>query len=194
MDLGETLRRAGESLTRFVAQPVISAPWNTGLVGPKRHLVWRQVKLAEVREIRRSLGGTINDVVLAVVGEAAARYLSGRAEAVEGKHLRVMCPVSVRADDEPHTQGNRVSAVFPITSAQPMDMSSRLEQIRLETEQLKHSKEAHALDTLRETLPGMPAIMMAPSRLVGTAYDPTAFAATFPGGRDNRLGCARRSL
>ncbi len=179
--LSETLRRASESLTRFVAQPLISAPWNAGLVGPKRRLEWRQVPLSEIREVRRSLGGSINDVVLAVVSEAAARYLADKAEAVKGKHLRVMCPVSVRADDEQNSTANRASATFPITSAQPMQITARLEQIRLETEQLKHVKEAYALDTLREMLPGVPAVMMAPSQLVGTAFDPTALAATFPG-------------
>jgi NRPS condensation-like uncharacterized protein len=164
--LTETLRRAGESLTRFVAQPIVSAPWNAGPIGPKRKLRWHQVPLADIREVRRALGGTINDVVLAVVAESAARYLADKNEAVKGKHLRVMCPVSVRTDDDQNALGNRVSAIFPITRAQPADMVARLSQIRLETEQIKHSKEAHALDTLRETMPGMPAVMMAPTRLV----------------------------
>lgn len=109
----EMLRRAGESMTRFVAEPVLLAPWNAGLVGPKRQFAWRRYSFADFRKIRRRFGGTINDLVLAAVAEGAARYLAAHKARAKGWNLRLMCPVNVRRQDERGALGNRVSGIFP---------------------------------------------------------------------------------
>lgn len=176
----EMLRRAGESMTRFVAEPVLMAPWNAGLVGPKRALAWRRYGFGEFREIRRRFGGTINDVVLAVASEAAARYLAARREAASDRNLRIMCPVNVRQEDEKGTLGNRVSGVFPMFAAVPMDAVERLRKVRREMEQIKQNREAQALHMLMESMPSPPPLVMAPAQLVGGPFDPTALAAQVP--------------
>jgi hypothetical protein len=79
---------------------------NAGVVGPHRKLRWMKRPLSEIREIRPQLGGTINDVVLTVVSEAVARYLSEHGERVDGAHLRIMCPVNVR------TEGSRARSAI----------------------------------------------------------------------------------
>ena len=176
----ELLRRAVESMTRFMSEPVVTAPWNAALVGPKRLFRWRKLPFGVFRDIRRAFGGTVNDVVLAVVVEAAARYLVDHKEDVKGKHLRVMVPVSVRREDERGALGNRVSGIFPVFDAEPMAMSERLRKVRWETEHIKQNREAQAIELMMETLPSFPPVTMAPTLLVGTAFDPTAFAARFP--------------
>ena len=175
----EMLRRAGESITRFVAEPVITAPWNASVVGPKRDFRWRKYAFSEFREIRAQFGGTVNDVVLAVVAEGAARYLAEHGETRAG-HLRIMCPVNVRREDEHGALGNRVSAIFPIVSSRPKDAVERLNKIRYETEHIKHNREAQAMELLQETMPQVPPVAMAFTQLVGTRLDPTALAARLP--------------
>ncbi len=177
---GEMLRRATESMTRFVAEPVVTAPWNAAPVGPKRNFIWRKYSFADFRRIRGTIGGTINDVVLAAVTEGAARYLRAHDERIEGRHLRIMCPVNVRTEDERGALGNRVSAIFPVFDAQPMDMRTRLHRVRWETEQIKNNREAQAMQLMMESAPSVPPVAMAPTLLVGTPWDPTTLAANFP--------------
>ena len=176
----EFMRRAAESMTRFVAEPVITAPWNAAPIGPKRNFLWRKFSFADIRRIRSTLGGTINDVVLAAAVEAAARYLKAHDERTEGRHLRVMCPVNVRTEDERGALGNRVSAIFPVFDAEPTDMTTRLHKVRWETEQIKNNQEAQAMQMAMESAPELPPVAMAPTLLVGTLWDPTVLAANFP--------------
>ena len=177
---GELLRRATESMTRFVAEPVLTAPWNAAPVSPKRNFLWSKYPFADFRRIRSILGGTINDVVLAVVSEAAARYLQAHGESAASQHLRIMCPVNIRTEDERGALGNRVSAIFPVVSAEPMEVAERLRKVRWETEQIKNNREAHAMQLMMEAAPNLPPVAMAPTLLVGTPWDPTTLSANFP--------------
>ena len=176
----ELLQNAGRAVSRFFTSPAITAPWNAGVVGPKRKIRWSSHPFAEFREIRRALGGTINDVVLAVVSEGAARYLDRHREDNADKRFRVMCPVSVRTEDEQGALGNRVSGIFPALPAWSMDMRERLRAVCEETERIKHNEEAQSLTLMNETSMSMPAVAMAPAMLVGTRFDPTVLAAQMP--------------
>ncbi len=177
---GEMLRRATESMTRFVAEPVVTAPWNSTPVGPRRKFLWRKYAFADFRRIRSALGGTINDIVLAAVSEGAARYLKAHKEHADGGHLRIMCPVNVRTEDDKDALGNQVSAIFPVFDATPMEMTARLGKVRWETEQIKNNREAQAMQMMTEGVPNFPPVAMAPTLLVGTPLDPTQLAANFP--------------
>ncbi len=177
---GELLRRAAESMTRFISEPVVTAPWNASMVGPKRQFEWRRLSFGAFRNIRRAFGGTVNDVVLALTVESAARYMALHKERVEGRHLRVMVPVSVRREDEKGALGNRVSGIFPMFAAEPMEITERLRKVRWETEHIKQNREAQAMELMMESMPSLPPLTMAPTLLVGSAFDPTALAARFP--------------
>lgn len=190
----DLLWRATESMTRFVAEPVITAPWNAGVVGPKRQLSWRKYSFSDFRLIRRALGGTINDVVLALVSEAAARYLQHHGEAVKGGHLRLMCPVNVRREDEHGALGNRVSGIFPIVSASSKPIAERLDKVRFEMEHIKHNREAQALELMTESMPSIPPVFMAPTLLVGSRFDPTSITARIPTPVMPRIGSKRPPL
>lgn len=176
----ELLRRAAESMTRFLAEPVLTAPWNAAPVGPRRNFLWCKYSFADFRRIRSAFGGTINDVVLAVATEAAARYLKAHDERTAGRHLRIMCPVNVRTEDERGALGNRVSGIFPVFDAEPMEITERLHKVRWETEQIKNNREAQAMQLLTQATPTVPPLAMAQTWLVGTAWDPSALLASFP--------------
>lgn len=174
------LGNAAKAVSRFFSAPAITAPWNAGLVGPKRKLKWIAHSFSEFREIRRAFGGTINDVVLAVVSEGAARYMAERDEDTNARNLRIMCPVSVRTEDEKGALGNRVSGIFPTLPASPMSILERYHAVLSETESIKRNEEAQALTLMTETAPTVPAVLMAPMLLVGTPFDPTVLAAQYP--------------
>jgi len=175
------IANATRAMTRFVSEPAVMAPWNAGMVGSKRKMRWTRHPFSEFREIRRAFGGTINDVVLAVISEGAARYMAEHDEDTGGRNLRIMCPVSVRTEDEQGALGNRVSGIFPSLPATPMRILERYHAVLAETEAIKRNEEAQALTLVNESTPSYPAALMAPTLLVGTDFDPTTFAAQYPG-------------
>jgi diacylglycerol O-acyltransferase / wax synthase len=181
---GETRRRllarAARVMAQFVTRPVITAPFNATLVGPARRARYLKKPFAEIREIRRALGGTINDVVLAVVSEAVARYLHRLGEETESQYLRIMCPVSVRTENQAGALGNQVSAIFPVLPAWPMNASQRLTAVCTETDRIKNDQEAQALALLTQSESLVWPVALAPNQLVGTPLDPTALAARVP--------------
>ena len=169
------------TVSRFVTQPVYMAPWNAGMLGPKRKMRWTVHPFSEFREVRRALGGTINDVVLATVSEGAARYLEAHDEPVRDAKLRIMCPVNVRTEEEQSGQlGNRVSALFPVLPARSLPIEERLRVTMEEMTRIKQAEEAQGLTYLQESGSIAPPIALAPLQLTGTALDPSAVLARAP--------------
>ena len=115
-----------------------------------------------------------------MAAEGAARYLADGRQKAAGKNLRIMCPVNVRQEDEKGALGNRVSGIFPMFRAAPMNIVERLRKVRHEMEQIKQNREAQALQELMESMPSPPPLAMAPTQLVGGPFDPTALAARVP--------------
>ena len=124
-------------------------------IGPHRRFEMLELPLAEVKEVRANLGGTVNDVILATVAGGLRRWLTDRGAPPQAD-LRVLVPVSMRTKDKRGTFGNQVSAVFcplPVTEASPIE---RLKRIR---EEMKIVKEkgaavgAHALSRLSDFAP-----------------------------------------
>jgi len=69
-----------------------------GPIGPHRRWSWTTASLEQVKEIRRSLGGTVNDVVLCAITKGFRDLLRSRREQVAGKVVRALVPVSVRRE------------------------------------------------------------------------------------------------
>ncbi len=162
---------AVQTIRRF-GQPIVAAPWNAATVTSARHIAWLRVPLRDVARIRDTFGGTVNDVVLALLSEGAARYLAFHGCATEGRPLRIGCPVNVRAKDEYGKLGNRVSMMFPEFSAQPMSAVARLKAVIEETTQIKANKEALAFENLLAALDYVPpATLGVVSRLLTSAIE-----------------------
>lgn len=174
------LAKAGQVMAKFASEPAITAPFNAGIVGPKRKVGWVKKSFSDIREIRRHLGGTINDVVLTVVSEAVSRYLEKNDERTEGQFMRIMCPVNIRTEDKKGALGNQVSAIFPRLPANPIAPVERLNLVIAETERIKREEEAQAMTVMQESMPHIPPLAMAATQLVGTPLDPTALAARMP--------------
>jgi diacylglycerol O-acyltransferase / wax synthase len=117
------------------------SPFNVK-IGPHRRFTWVRGDLAQFKAIKDSLGGTVNDVVLAVVAGALGRYMRLHGESTEGVVLKAMVPVSVRADVERGALGNRVSAMWAPLPVGVTDPLQRLLRIRREMDGIKESGQA----------------------------------------------------
>jgi WS/DGAT/MGAT family acyltransferase len=110
-------------------------------IGPHRRVELVELSLAETKQVRAQLGGTVNDVLLATVAGALRSWLLARGE-TPGPDLRVLVPVSVRSAEARGTFGNQVSAVFcplPVGEADPV---SRLRKISEAMRGLKEGGQA----------------------------------------------------
>ncbi len=97
--------------TRYVAGGPIALPGPfNGPVGPRRALATAALCLEDARTIKRRLGGSVDDVLLASIALALGRHLSRTGVAINGRRLRAMVPVSTRAAAD--RLGNHVTATF----------------------------------------------------------------------------------
>jgi WS/DGAT/MGAT family acyltransferase len=145
----ERLREVTQSMSTLVTRDAI-AP-NTSLnarTGRHRRIAVVRVPLSEVKEIRRDIGGTVNDVVLAGVAGGLRRLFLHRGEATEDLHLRILCPVSIRADDQHGSLGNKVSAMFVNLPVDDRPAVDRLQSISAQTADLKERRQAVGAEML----------------------------------------------
>jgi len=136
--------------TRRLAEP--SARFLNGPIGPKRRWAWTTTSLTELKQIRRAHGGTINDVVLAVITGAFRDLLASRGKLTDGLVVRSLVPVSTRGPDEAGDVTNRVSAVLANLPAGEPDPLRRLTLIRQQMDSMKHRHQAVSAEILTAML------------------------------------------
>ena len=82
-------------------------------ISPNRRYAIAHVPLAVIKAVGARAGGTVNDVILAVVAGTLGRYLApSRTGAESGRAPVALVPVSVRGEQESGDLGNRISTVF----------------------------------------------------------------------------------
>ncbi len=123
------------------ADPAPDVPLNQP-IGPHRRFVWARSELEIFKRIKDALGGTVNDVVLAVVTGATREWLHGRGIRTEGLELRALVPVSIRNEDERGELGNRIAAMRGPLPVYVEDPVRRLRIVSEKMEGLKRSKQA----------------------------------------------------
>jgi diacylglycerol O-acyltransferase len=131
-----------------------------GEIGPHRRFDWLTMSLADIKAIRRSLGGSLNDIVLTVVTGAVRRFLQRRLVDPRRIDFRVMTPVSVRTEDERGQLGNRVSAWTIDLPVGEEDPRRQLEAIRRTTAELKASKRAVGAEMLTQVAEWTPSTLL----------------------------------
>jgi WS/DGAT/MGAT family acyltransferase len=145
-------REAVEGLAEAVRAgltPASATPLNCD-IGPHRRFDWVRFDLDAVKDIKNRLGGTLNDVVLAIVAGAMRRFLRRRGEQVEDLDFRAMVPVNVRAEGDHGHLGNRVSFLLaPLPLGEP-GPAQRLRRMVETMQRLKHSKQRQGAEVLEE--------------------------------------------
>ena len=159
---GETqvrsIARALETALPYVQVPMVRAPFNKPLKGG-RVVAFSEFSFQEIRKIRQSAGGTVNDVVLTVLGGALGRYFEMHGQTTERRMARVLTPVNVRKDEEKQALGNRVSMLLVEVPVGVSDPIERLNAITARTTALKHQHVADGIETLSGALGAAPPIV-----------------------------------
>ncbi len=158
-------RKAGEGLVGVGAMAwsglnaAPPSPFNVR-IGPHRRFTWVRGDLSEFKAIKNTLGGTVNDVVLAVVSGALGHYMRVHGESTDVA-LKAMIPVSVRADVERGVLGNRVAAMWAPLPVGITDPVKRMRRISSSMKDLKESGQAVGAQVLTELSGFAPPTIMA---------------------------------
>ena len=137
-----------------------------GPLGPHRRYAWATTSVDDIKRVRKGLGGTFNDVVLAAITNGFRELLMSRDEDVE-RVVRTLVPVSVRPRDTSGkaigdgTLENRVSAMFAELPVDIEDPVLRLHTISAQMKDLKDSKQAVAGEALTSMSGFAPPMLLA---------------------------------
>jgi diacylglycerol O-acyltransferase / wax synthase len=108
-------------------------PWNKTITSHRR-LAMRTTSLNNVKRLKDTTGGTVNDIVLAICAGGLRQYLLAH-DALPDRPLRAMVPVSVRTGDEDDPWTNRVSAIvidLPTDCADPLERVARCREAMID--------------------------------------------------------------
>jgi len=143
-----------------MAAPAERLPFNTICRGPQK-FAWTQVPLADIKAVKNSCGGTVNDVILATVTRAFGRYAKHRGVDLEGRSLRIVIPVNVRGNGSATELGNKISFVpvpIPLDIRDPLKL---LAVVRERVEFLKHARAAEFVSLFGGLLSALPSAFWA---------------------------------
>ena len=143
-------------------------------IGPNRRFNWTEMPLDDVKAIKNALGGSVNDVVLAITAGAVRSFLiEDRDFDPSNSEFRVMNPVSTRSADQTGQLGNQVAmwlVDFPVDLEDPLD---RYAKITVETQHLKETNQALGAATIVELSSGTPITLLSlANRVVGSRIRP----------------------
>lgn len=113
------------------------APFN-GRISGDRVVAFADLSVNDLKAVKAVLGGTFNDVVIALCGGAFRTYLEKRGD-LPSTSLIAVCPVSVRTDEG---GGNAVSAMFTTLGTDIADPVERYAAVRLANDVGKADHEA----------------------------------------------------
>jgi len=124
-----------------IIAPLQRLPFNKPC-GGVRKFCWAEFEFADIKGIRSAIGGTVNDVILTVVTRALAKYVRLHGESTIARQVRLVCPVSIRTDEQGDTLGNRISFLpvnLPLDIEDPVEM---LKAVALRTGIMKSARAA----------------------------------------------------
>ncbi len=127
--------------------PAPSSPLNQ-LAGPHRRYRGVQTDLTDLRLIKNTFGGSINDVVVTVVTSALRKWLVSRGVRTEGLELRALVPVSVRGDAQRGEFGNKLAIMQGPLPVYVDDALDRYLIVRQAMDDLKASGQALGAEVL----------------------------------------------
>jgi diacylglycerol O-acyltransferase len=136
-----------------------------GELGTPRRYRTATLPLAEVDGVRGMLGGTRNDVVLAVVARAFRDLLIMRHEPIAPNSVRCLVPVSVRGREQ---HGNQLSALLVDLPVDYHDPRAGYETVVARTRSLKSSSESSSGQTVLGLAAHLPSAVV--SAAVRTAF------------------------
>ncbi|MXP22409.1 DUF1298 domain-containing protein [Gordonia sp. HNM0687] len=153
-------RRAGE---QFASAAEAVRTWTAprfgsligGSPGVRRHWHMVRMPIADVKAVKNAFGCTLNDVVMAMVSGGYGLMMQRRAKPTDGKYLKVVIPVSVRApfDVSSNNQVSGLLTQLPVSGT----AVERLTWITDHINKVKHSGEAESVKVITDMFNVAPA-------------------------------------
>lgn len=190
----ETVRGLGS--LAGLARPTPESTLN-GPIGPHRRWDWARTQLSDIKQVRATRGGTVNDVVLSIITNGFRQLLLERGESVDNRVVRTLVPVSVRTPGERGTYNNRVSAMFAELPVGISDAGERLDSIRAQMDGLKESKQAVAGEVLTSLTGFAPPMLLALGTRLATRIpqrNVNTVTTNVPGPQFPLYACGRQML
>jgi len=123
-----------------------------GALGKEKRATWSaEIPLATVKAIGKSMGATVNDVLLAAVTETLRTYLAGRGEAAPERDVRAVVPVNIRAAGD-DALGNQFGLVYVALPVAETGSRERVLAIKERMDRLKKSPEAFVVYAVLKAL------------------------------------------
>lgn len=143
-------------------------------IGPNRRFDWTEMEMDDVKAVKNALGGSVNDVVLAVTAGAVRRFLrESRDYDPSHAEFRAMNPVSTRSASQRGQMGNQVAMWLVDLPISEPDPEARYQAIKKTTENLKETNQALGAATIVELSSGTPITLLSlASRVVGPRIRP----------------------
>ena len=136
-------QKGGASVPAFTRMALLPPDPKTVFKGPlgvgKRAAWSRPVSMTDVKMLRETLGGTVNDVLTAAVAGGLRRYLVGRGQGAGRLNVRAIVPVSLRPLEEMASLGNQFGLVFLSLPVGIEDPKARLAELRKRMDKIKRS-------------------------------------------------------
>lgn len=176
--LASMLSRSRALAEVLIHDELIGAP-RTSLnvrIGATRRLAAVAVPLEDLKQVKRRLGGTVNDVVLAATAGGLRRLFEQRGDDLGVGSVRAMVPVSLRQAGEQLALGNRVSSLFvelPISEPDPL---LRYRKTAAAAADLKSSDQTMGAEALVELAGAAPPLIH--GVVVRLAFTPRVFNIT----------------
>jgi diacylglycerol O-acyltransferase len=171
----------------IVKDQVIGSPRTSlgGPIGQTRRFAVVRAELEECKAIGRRLGGSFNDVALAVCATGLRRLLMARGEELPDRGVRAMVPMNLRDTSGTLALGNRVTSLFVELPVAEPDPVARLQTIAASTQRLKQSGAGVGAATLVD-IAGLAPPVAVHAALARTAFSRRMFNLTItnvPGSR-----------
>jgi diacylglycerol O-acyltransferase len=139
------------SVLRSGMKPAPRTPFTEHDISPYRRFDWTSFELDEVKAIKKALGGTINDVVVATATGAVRRFLLRRGSDVDSMEgFRTVLPVNTRKGGG-LSVGNHVAmllAELPVTERDPLERLNKV--VRVTTELKKESNQTGGAELIED--------------------------------------------
>jgi WS/DGAT/MGAT family acyltransferase len=167
------------SLAEFFVKDELVPAEHTSLnvaIGGNRRLAYVPLPLDGARAVKQQLGGSVNDVVLAVAASGLRHLFQARGEPLPERGVRVMVPVNLRRTSELLALGNRVSSLFVELPVAEPDPIRRYREVVEATRELKAAGLAGGAETFMELTGAIPPALHA--QLARLTFTPRLFNLT----------------
>jgi WS/DGAT/MGAT family acyltransferase len=135
----ESLHRVRAAVELVIREEVIGAP-RSSLNGPMsgtREFATVRFSLKDVKAVKNRLGGTVNDVVLALCAGGLRHLLVSRGDELPDRGLRAQVPVNIRSEAKEHALGNELTSLFVELPVSEPDAMARYRSVVQRAEELK---------------------------------------------------------